>query len=219
MPADRVTSATPWHIVLVLDDSGSMSGEPAQSLNAAVDGVIGELQLASQGKKPYFRVSVIAFGSHPKVLAEAVSEQAIDVGTVTTFRGESGSTDVAAALKCATDLLRRNGGAATDFTPYVFLMSDGHPDDPRGALSAAEALKQLEIPAGQPRLVSIGVPGADEDFMRDVASTSELYVFCDPDKLKRLFPQIGTNVGGLSGGGADAMDQVIADAADDVTEI
>lgn len=219
MPAERVTSATPWHVILVLDDSGSMAGEPARSLNAAVDGMFANMQAFSQGKKPYYRLTVVSFGSHPKVLAEAVSEQDIDIAAMTQFSGSSGSTDTAAALNKAIDVLRRNGGQPTDFTPYVFLMSDGVPDDDAAAVRAAETLKALEIPAGRPRLISIGTQEADEAFMKKIASSPELYVFCDPETLKRLFPEIGTQVGGLSGGGTAAMDQVIADAVEDTTDI
>ena len=36
MPASRVTSKSPWHIVLVLDDSASMEGSPSADVNEAL---------------------------------------------------------------------------------------------------------------------------------------------------------------------------------------
>jgi uncharacterized protein YegL len=219
MPAEKVTSLNPWHIVLVLDDSGSMVGVPAQSVNEAVEGMISELQLQSQGKKPYFRLSVISFGSRSQVLEEAKSEQDISIDKVARFQGNSGMTDAAAALREATALLSRNGGTSTDFTPYVFFMSDGMPDDPRAAHAAAEVLKQLNIPAGSPRLVSVGVTGADEAFMRSIASSVELYVSCEAPQLARLFPLIGTNIGSITEGGTKAVDQMIAESAEDATDV
>jgi len=215
MPANRVTSASPWHIVLVLDDSGSMAGQEAMDLNQAVSGMISELQILSQGKKPYFRLSVIAFGSRPKTLIECQSEQQINVTAVTSFNGDSGSTDMAAALAAVTDLLRRNPGQATDFTPYVFLMSDGAPDDAASTEEAARQLKQINIPAGSPRLITVGFGAADDAFMRQLASQSELYIKCrSSHDLTNLFPQIGTTIGTVSGG-VQAMDDAIKQAAEE----
>lgn len=215
MPAVRVTSASPWHIVLVLDDSGSMSDKPAADLNQAVGGMISELQVISQGRKPWFRVSVIAFGSRPRVLAEFQSEQQIDVASVTTFNGSSGGTDMAAALAEAADLLRRNPGQATDFTPYVFLMSDGAPDDPASAEEAARQLKQLNIAAGTPRLITVGFGAVVDALMRRLASQSELYIKCrSSHDLTNLFPVIGSTVATVTGG-VQAVDEAIKQAADE----
>src|SRR5262249_9078910 len=118
MPAPRVTSNSPWHLVFVLDDSESMTGAAANTLNQALE----EMKLLSQGTKPYFKISVIVFGSHVKVIAEAESEQTLDKAKVTSFSGTSGTTDMAAALNEAATLLKRRSGNANDFDPYVFLL-------------------------------------------------------------------------------------------------
>jgi hypothetical protein len=78
MPAPRVTRNSPWHIVFVLDDSDGMNGEPAKALNEAMEGMLEEMKLMSQGTKPYFKLSFIAFGSSVEVLAEAQTEQQAD---------------------------------------------------------------------------------------------------------------------------------------------
>src|SRR5947209_8035764 len=129
MPASRVTSTSPWHIVLVLDDSVSMEGNPAEEVNKAVAAMIDELKLMSMGMKPYFKLSVITFGSRPDVVCEAVSEQSVDMSKAASLKGDSGSTDAEAALEEAYRLLQKNPGVATDFTPYIFFLSDGAPDD------------------------------------------------------------------------------------------
>src|SRR5262249_18681033 len=91
MPAPRVTSNSPWHLVFVLDDSESMTGAAANTLNQALDEMLEEMKLLSQGTKPYFKISVIVFGSHVKVIAEAESEQTLDKAKVTSFSGTSGT--------------------------------------------------------------------------------------------------------------------------------
>jgi uncharacterized protein YegL len=207
MPAERVTSKTPWHIVLILDDSGSMTGTPATQVNEGVSAMIEELKLISQGMKPYFKISVIKFGSDSEVLCEAVNENSVDLNLVATLSGDSGSTNAAAGLNEAYELLKRNTGESTDFNPYVFFFSDGEPDDEDEAINSANRLKSLVIAAGEPRIVTIGAGQPNDDFMRKVASNVELYKFFGSDfsKVARFFPNIGT-VASQAGGGTNAVD-------------
>jgi uncharacterized protein YegL len=211
MPAQRVTSNSPWHLVFVLDDSGSMSGKPANKLNEGIGAMIEEMKLISQGTKPYFKLSVVVFGSRPEVLAEAQSEQTIDKTKITSFSGSRGNTDMAGALNETADILKRKPGNATDFDPYVFLLTDGQPDHEANALSAAQTLKNMEIAAGKPRLIAIGLgDNVNMSFLQQIASNPELAKHVDdPDELTRLFPMIGTVV--TSAGGTQAVDQAIVD--------
>lgn len=208
MPASRVTSNSPWHIVLVLDDSGSMWGPPADEVNNAVTAMIDELKLMSSGMKPYFKLSVITFGTRPEVVCEAVSEQAVDMNKAAALKGESGSTDAEGALVEVHNLLQRNPGASTDFNPYIFFLSDGAPDDVNAALSAAEKLKKMSIAAGTPKLVTIGFGAANDDFMRKLASNSEMYKkLQDYRQIVKIFPAIGTIA--QTATGTEGMDQAI----------
>jgi uncharacterized protein YegL len=211
MPALRVTSNSPWHLVFVLDDSGSMSGEPANKLNEALDAMIEEMKLMSQGTKPYFKISIVVFGSNVSVLAEAESEQTIDKNKITKFSGNSGGTNMAAGLVEAADILRRKPGKATDFDPYVFLLTDGVPDDESAAIRAAQAIRNMEVAAGKPRLISIGFGDAvNMGFLQQAASNPELAKhLLDSNDLVRFFPAIGTIV--TSAGGTQAVDQAIID--------
>jgi uncharacterized protein YegL len=209
MPAQRVTSNSPWHIILVLDDSGSMSGQPAQDVNAAVTAMIEEFNILSMGSKPYFRISIVSFGSSAQVLCEYQSEQQVNVSQVAAFAGNSGSTDAAAALEATYNLLMRNPGNPTDFVPYVFFMSDGAPDDEGGALAASAKLKSMSIPAGTPRVVTIGLGSSvNDNFMRQLATNTELYKHLQNSKeITKFFPAIGTLTGTKTG--TDAVDTAI----------
>lgn len=190
MPADRVTSKTPWHWLLILDLSNealSMGGVQA------VDALIEEMKLISQGLKSYFRLSIIRPGSRPRVLTKAIGEREIDQGLVERQLRSPQSTDVAAALQEARDILLQNGGAPTDFTPYVFFLSDGAPDSVPDALAAASALKSMTVPAGTPKVVTIGFGPADDEFLRQLASTPEMYRrITDYRDLFTFLPPIGT---------------------------
>lgn len=199
MPADRITSETPWHVMLIIDDSGSMSGE-SDKVNEALQAMIAEMEVIAKGTKPYFKISIISFGSSAKVIAEAKSERDIDVNKIAVFDGSSGSTNVAEAFRAAADTLRSHPGRPTDFRPYVFFFSDGKPDDPAAALKAATALKELDVAAGQPLVWALGYGGIDPDFMKKVSSDPEFFKeLPDPSKLISMFPAIGTIAGAKTG--------------------
>lgn len=211
MPAERVTSNSPWHLVLVLDNSGSMAGVAATKLNELLDTMLEEMKLISMGTKPYFKLSIIVFGSNVQLLAEGESEKIIDKMKITSFKGDSGGTNMAAALNEAAAVLKRKPGNPTDFEPYILLLTDGHPDNESAALKAAQAIRDMEVAAGKPHLVAIGLgDGVNMDFLRQVATNPELVKHLQkPEDLNRLFPVIGTLVTGE--GGSHAVDQAIID--------
>src|SRR5207249_720187 len=113
----------------------------------AIDAMIEEMRLMSQGKKPYFKLSIIAFGSNVRLIAEAESEQTVDKTKITSFTGNSGTTDMAAALREAAAVLKRRPGSPTDFDPFVFLLTDGQPDNEQAALDAAKTIHSMDVAA------------------------------------------------------------------------
>lgn len=208
MPASRVTSRNPWHMVLVLDDSGSMSGAGCQAVNEAMKELIDALITASMGQKPYFKVSVVSFGSSFNTLVEAVPETDLDESVVANFQGNSGTTNAAAALDEAARILSANPGEETDFEPFVFFFSDGHPDNASTAQQAADSIKSMSLPSGTPRVVTLGFGSTDDGFMGSVANNSELYKKMNaPQDIIKLLPAIGTI--GTQAGGAEDVEEAI----------
>ena len=45
MPASRITSNSPWHVIMVMDDSNSMAGKPSEDLNLALEAMLTESSL------------------------------------------------------------------------------------------------------------------------------------------------------------------------------
>jgi uncharacterized protein YegL len=209
MPSDRVSSASPWHVVFIIDDSGSMgvaqgasSQVPAQQVNDALKAMVSEMEVIAKGTKPYFKISIVAFGSSAEIIVEAMSERDIEIDNVATFSGSHGTTRCSQAFRQAADLLRRNPGAATDFRPYVFFFSDGRPDsdDHAAAVQAASDLKAIDIPAGQPAVWAFGYGDLDSGFMKQICSNSEYFKeLPDASALTKLFPAIGTIAGTKTG--------------------
>ena len=209
MPASRVTSKTPWHVVFVLDDSGSMSDQPARDVNGAMTTMIDEMKILSQGQKPYFKISVITFGSTPAMVCEAQSEMQLDMSKIACLSGKSGSTNAAAALNDAYQLFQRYPGTQTDFEPFLFFFSDGAPDNEADALQAGDRIKNMTITAGRPRIVTIGFGSPNDDFMAKLATNAELYKKLGSQKdILSFLPAIGTVTGTVTGGAA-GMEQAI----------
>ena len=101
MPAERVTRQSPWHVAFIIDDSASMaSNDGAKSVNEGMDLMIEEMRSLSQGLRPYFKISIVSFGSGAQDIYVVENEMQIDKSRVTQFRANSGSTNAAAA-KCS----------------------------------------------------------------------------------------------------------------------
>lgn len=222
MPANRVTSKSPWHVIFVIDDSGSMFDQPAKDVNLALKGYFAEMAAASGGVRPYFKVSIIAFGSSSSVLCEAKDENYVNnnISQFTCFQGERGGTNAASALDDAANLILRNGGCSSDFEPFVFFLSDGAPDSQTLALEAANKLKNVTVTAGRVHVWSIGIGSSvDDSFMKSVASTPERYIKLTTAKdLVKTLPDIGTVV--AVGGGAEGLNaQIKAQSSANIANI
>src|SRR5262249_19094643 len=100
------------------------------------------------------------------------------------------------------NLLQRNEGQSNDFQPYVFLLAGGKPDDPLTTIRAASAVKDLQMPSGSPRLVSLSIgSGTDEPVMKAIASDEHLHIRLDePQRIMRFFPAIGAIAGSATSG-------------------
>ena len=116
-------------VFLVLDTSGSMSGEPIQAVKNGVQMLVSALRQDPQALETAF-LSVITFDSsaHELVpLTDLPSFQAPDITA-------SGVTAMGEALTLVADCAKRDVIKASstqkaDWRPMVFLMSDGVPTD------------------------------------------------------------------------------------------
>jgi len=202
----RITGKSPMHMVLVADDSGSMKGDAAQAATKAIHAWVNELYVATRGKKPYFRFSLVSYGSAPNIVAEALDVRDVDVKPFV-LDGSSGRTNLVAALAAVRQIVMRDGATEEHCPPVVFLFTDGKPTDENGhdtaaaaqaALAEAHALKTVPLPCGSPYIVALGFGDASDTFLREVASTPQLYHrLPNAQALIALLPDIGTpTVGG-----------------------
>ncbi len=197
----RITRKSPMHIVLAADDSQSMKGASAEAATEAMHAWVNELHVKTRGKLPYFRFSLVLFGSNATIMAEGIDVRDVDIEG---FRldGSSGTTNVAAALREIQNVLRRDGATADFCPPFVFIFTDGKPTDKNGrptpeaereALDEAARLKLLSLPCGSPFIITLGFGEAKDDFLQQLASKPSLYHrLPNAQALIKILPSIGT---------------------------
>lgn len=136
--ADENAPAPSTHnaIVLVLDNSGSMSGEPIERLKTATKQFVDKVL----AKDPEGKIALVAFSDDTNVQDFTSDKNALDSFADNNLWGDSG-TDVTAGLKKADELY--SGLKDTDTVRYkrsIVTMSDGWPNDADSATAQAKSM-------------------------------------------------------------------------------
>lgn len=201
----RICTAHPMQLILIADDSDSMSdayqgiqGKKAKDVSEGIKNWLIQLRGQTRAIKPYFYFTLIVFGTDATVVVENKLINRIRPETID-LRGNSGATNLADALREAQGVLERSQHESypvpySDFcSPFVFVYTDGEANQPIEAEKAARELRSLSLPCGSPQIVTLGFGDADHEFLERVASTREHYVDCgNSENVMRLLPRIGT---------------------------
>ncbi len=162
--------------VLLLDVSGSMSGRPIAELNEGLRTLKDTLSADSlAGKRA--ELAIVTFGGTVNVMQDFVTAEHFQPPHLSA----SGGTPMGQAIVTGLDMIatrkstyRTNGVAY--YRPWVFLITDGSPDD--GWHAAAELVKQGEASKAF-AFFTVGVEGSDFDILSKIATRA-------PVKLKGL---------------------------------
>lgn len=118
-------------VYILIDTSGSMKGEPIESVNAGLASMLTYLR-----ENPYTlentALSLITFDREVKTVLPLTPVEDITLPVITT--PDSGPTHTGAALrelckKVDTEVRRSTPGQKGDWRPLLFILTDGRPSD------------------------------------------------------------------------------------------
>lgn len=176
-------------VYLVLDTSGSMSGEPIEAVKTGVQTLISTLRQDPYALETAF-LSVITFDSEarqPVPLTELASFQMPSIAA-------TGVTELGAALELLGDRIEAEVGKTTaevkgDWKPLIFLMTDGAPtDDWKKGLDRLKKVRTgmiVACAAGQ---------GADTALLKQITEVVVQLDTADSNTIKAFFKWVSASV-------------------------
>lgn len=179
--------------VLVLDTSGSMSGNPITQLN---EGLQTFREALSKDELAMLRVeiAIITFGQSVGVVQDFVTANQF----VPPNLDATGGTPMGQAINLALDkinerkqLYKQNG--ISYYRPWVFLITDGSPGDEWNSaaqrVQADEAKKKIAF-------FSVGVDGADMSVLKQISSRQPLKL--KGANFQEMFVWLSSSLSGVS---------------------
>jgi len=188
-------------VAVVLDESGSMSNSDVTATRNAAVAFVDELLSGDAA-------AAVAFASAADVRQSVTTDLQAVKDAITGEPRTSGSTDITEALNTAQNDLVNNGRADAD--NIIVLLSDGGPNSPSSALTAADNAKS----AGT-RIITLGfgltAGSGAENFMKAAAGTTpnslsdyndgppnddegDYYLAPGQDEVEEIFANIGRGI-------------------------
>ena len=176
-------------VYLLLDTSGSMTGEPIEAVKNGVQMMIHSLRQNPQAIETAF-VSIITFDSDAKQLiplTDLASFQTVDLKA-------AGTTALGAALSLLADKLENEVTKTTleqkgDWKPIVFIMTDGVPtDDWQAGFQNLKAVKKgliVGCAAGN---------NADDKVLKEIADQVVRLSNTDADSIGKFFQWVSASI-------------------------
>ncbi|WP_314771417.1 vWA domain-containing protein [Capnocytophaga sputigena] len=176
-------------VYLLLDTSGSMTGEPIEAVKNGVQMMVHSLRQNPQAIETAF-VSIITFDSDAKQLiplTDLASFQTVDLKA-------AGTTALGAALSLLADKLENEVTKTTleqkgDWKPIVFIMTDGVPtDDWQAGFQKLKAVKKgliVGCAAGN---------NADDKVLKEIADQVVRLSNTDADSIGKFFQWVSASI-------------------------
>jgi uncharacterized protein YegL len=191
-------------VYLVLDCSGSMSGEPIEAVRQGVKALLSELKSDPQAIETAY-LSIITFASSaqqvmPLTELMLFKQPELNAGGTTSF-GEA----IRLLDNCIDNEVRKSTPTQKgDWKPLVFIMTDGQPTD--SWESDAQKLKQKKV--GNIIACAAG-SGADGNTLKKVTEIVVQLNSLQPDALKAFFKWVSSSIKITS----HSIDQIITEDA------
>ncbi len=190
-------------VYLLLDCSGSMSGEPIEAVRQGLRMLVSDLRGDPQALETAY-LSVITFASSAQQVCPLTELMMFQEPNLEA----SGSTSLGDALKllerCLDNEVRKSSATQKgDWKPLVFLMTDGQPTD--NWEMAADSLKRKKL--GNIIACAAG-SGADSQILKRITEVVVEIHNLQPDSLRAFFKWVSSSIKTTS----QSVAQVTADA-------
>lgn len=188
---EPVTAANvaPVYAALVIDRSGSMSGQPIVEARNAASDFVDLMNLDPDIESGSDAVSVVAFDNVADLLMPFSVERGRIVRSIQAIR-DGGGTAIDAGLSLATQQFAINP-PPEGTESLIILLSDGQ-SNPRAAIAAADQAKGQGI-----RIVTVALGDADRAVLAQIASLeADAYEASDPTVLIEIYSEIAAGIVG-----------------------
>jgi uncharacterized protein YegL len=190
-------------VYLLLDTSGSMTGEPIEAVKNGVQVMISSLRQNPQAIETAY-ISIITFDSEARQvvpLTDLASFQMVDIKA-------SGTTCLGEALKNVskyidTEVVKTTPEQKGDWKPLVFIMTDGIPTD--DWQSGLEEYKKRKVAF---TVACAAGPGADANLLKQITENVVTLDTADSQSIAKFFTWVTASIGVTSTKVEDAGKEV-----------
>jgi uncharacterized protein YegL len=180
-------------VYLLLDTSGSMRGEPIESVKVGLESMISSLR-----QDPFalesVHLSIITFDREVKVLVPLTELEVFQLPDIQT--PDSGPTHLGEALellakRVQSEVIRSTADRKGDWQPLLFIMTDGSPSDLMVYREAVPKIKGLHF--GNIIACAAG-PKAKESFLKEVTDNVVSLDTTDANTFASFFKWVSASV-------------------------
>lgn len=176
-------------VYLLLDTSGSMSGEPIEAVKNGVQVMVSSLRQNPQAQETAF-LSVITFDSSAKQiipLTDLGAFQMVDIKA-------SGTTSLGEALKMVSTCIDNEVAKTTaetkgDWKPLVFLMTDGIPTD-----NWQNGLSEFKKRKTAYTVACAAGSGADTNILKQITDNVVSLDTADSQSISKFFAWVTSSI-------------------------
>lgn len=191
-PMDHMTTTNPEiEIILAIDLSGSMSGEPVKKAQEAMKDFVNQMD------SEYTKIGLLAFADRTRMVTKPTDDFAKLLKDIDRIEvGDVGICNGAEPFSVSLDTLNgRLSRKKDDKIKYLVVLTDGVWDNPGGAIREAVRCHKEGI-----EVMALGFGGADESFLKKIASTDDFASLTNLADLSGSFSKIAQAIGDKSTG-------------------
>lgn len=165
---------------LLIDCSTSMQGDRMEQ------GQKGAVEFYRESTRQGCGVGLISFESYASLVFKP-AEAPETVERLIERLLTAGSTNMTHAITMATELLTEDEGTPVAGHKVICIVTDGEPNDPSSALDAGRQASEKGI-----EIVTIGVDGADEDFLSQISTRPDISGMFSAKQLEGALVNVAT---------------------------